>query len=478
MFLGLDLGTTNVKALVADRAGQPLAQGSQPVSLHPVPEGGVEQDLEEIWQATLAALREALRPVDPAAIESIGISSQGGALQLLGGDGQPRGRVISWLDGRGRPWDELLDRELGGDWFAQRIGHGGCGLAAGQLLRLRQQHPEMLEPPNRIGFVGDILVCRLCGRRVQDGTSAGLTLLYNPTLRHYDPDLLLRLGLTTGQLPALDSPRSAAGGLRPEIARQTGLRAEIPVSVAIHDQYAAALGTRAVQAGTVMLGTGTAWVLLAVSDRLIPPVTPQAFLCHHVVDGLGGQILSLVNGGSALNWALELTGQPRADRAPIDRLLEETPPGCDGLRCWPLLSPSTPAGLPPGTRGRLSGLRLEHRPAHLIRAVVEGLACEVKRHLDFLRGSGIQVVELALGGGAATSRVTPQILADVTGLPLVCMTAAEVSLVGATILARGLVEPASSLANLARQMVQPGRRVDPGAHALRYQDLYRQYLSF
>ena len=99
-----------------------------------------------------------------------------------------------------------------------------------------------------------------------------------------------------------------AGGLQPEVARDTGLRAGIPVSAAIHDQYASALGSGAVRAGTVMVGTGTAWVLLAVNDRLAPPVIDEAFVCHHFVEGLCGQILSLVNGGSALTWALNLTG--------------------------------------------------------------------------------------------------------------------------------------------------------------------------
>jgi len=108
------------------------------------------------------------------------------------------------------------------------------------------------------------------------------------------------------------------------MAQLTGLRPGIPVSAAIHDQYASALGTGAVRAGTVMVGTGTAWVLLAVNDRLAAPVIDEAFVCHHVVDGLCGQILSLVNGGSALTWALNLMGLAEIDGAAIEALLEST----------------------------------------------------------------------------------------------------------------------------------------------------------
>jgi xylulokinase len=288
-----------VKALVTDHAGRALARASSPVQLHHVGDGGVEQDISEIEQATITALQQVAREVDAVRIEAIGVSSQGGALQVLDPRGQPLGRVVSWLDQRGRPFDAALITELGRDWFLRHINRGCSGLGIGQLLRLRHESPGLLRAPNRVGYVGDIIVSRLCGRAAQDGTSCSLAVLYNSELRSYDPDLLRRLGIEASQLPDLISPRDVAGGLRPEIAEGTGLRAGIPVSAAIHDQYASALGTGAVRAGTVMVGTGTAWVLLAVNDRLAAPVIDEAFVCNHVVEGLSGQILSLVNGGSA-----------------------------------------------------------------------------------------------------------------------------------------------------------------------------------
>ena len=312
MLLGLDLGTTNVKALVTDFAGRQLGEGSCAVRLFQLGSGGVEQDIEEIWSATRGAVREAVRSVDASGIKAVGVSSQGGAMQLLDAHGRPSGRVISWLDQRGARFDDALGAELGEEWFAQRLGHGRAGLAIGQLLRLRQENPGRLAAPNRIGFVGDVIVSRLCGRAAHDGTSCSLTLLYNPARREYDPDLLARLGVTPAQLPALLPAREAAGGLSPSFAQENGLRPGIPVSAAIHDQYTAALAAGAVRAGTVMIGTGTAWVLLPISGSLTPPATPDAFVCHHAAEGLWGQILSLENGGSALAWALELDRPQRS----------------------------------------------------------------------------------------------------------------------------------------------------------------------
>jgi sugar (pentulose or hexulose) kinase len=105
MLLGLDLGTTNVKAFVAERGGKPVSRGSHPVQLFRLADGGVEQDIEGIWRATISAIKQALSSVEPAAVEAIGVASQGGAMQLLDEARRPLGRVISWLDQRGRAFD-------------------------------------------------------------------------------------------------------------------------------------------------------------------------------------------------------------------------------------------------------------------------------------------------------------------------------------------------------------------------------------
>lgn len=476
MLLGLDLGTTNVKALVTDFNGRRLAEASRSVQLFQLGNGGVEQDIEEIWQATLAVMKEAAASVDATKIQAVGISSQGGAIQLLNANGKPAGRTISWMDERGSSFDATLTEELDHDWFAQRIGHGASAVGSGQLLRLHKYQPELLAPPKRVGFVGDVIVSRLSGCGAQDGTSAGITCLYNPVKRDYDPDLLLRLGVAAEQFPKLLSPRENTGGLLPEIARQTGLSAGIPVSPAIHDQYAAALAMRAVESGTVMVGAGTAWILLAVGDRWIAPVTEWAFECHHVVDGLWGQIVALMTGGSAFAWALDLAGKGKSKGEEIDRLLESVPPGCDGLQCQPFLTAFAPSGVAPNTRGRLSGLKLSHGPAHVVRAVLEGLAFELRRHLDLLRKAGMPISRLVLGGAVAASRISPQIISDVTGLPLECAGGGEGSSLGAAIIARGLLEPKKSLADIAREMAPVARRVEPGSAAKLYDKQYERYL--
>jgi len=485
MFLGIDLGTTNVKALVVDRAGKIVATGSAPVDRQCTPDGGVGQDIEQIWGAACRAIREAVGSTaaagrgggeDRAGIEGLGVSSQGGALQLLDARHEPLGPVISWMDGRGRPFDQSLLQRLGEGFFTEHVGCRTCLITPGQILRLRQQSPEILEKAAAIGYVGDVIVGRLCGRRAHDATSLSIAFLYNPSLGRADPELLRLLEIREDALPDLAPADVPAGTLRPEAAEATGLPAGIPVSPAVHDQYAASLGVGAVREGDVSLGTGTAWAMTANSARLSAPVTRQAIVCQHPVRGLFGQMLSMVNGGSTIEWAVRLTGR-RLAREDLDSALEAVPPGSDGLMLWPhLVCLAGSEGAMQGG-GRIAGITLAHGPDHLLRAALEGLSCELARHLDSLADGGHAVSRVLLSGGAASSRVTPQIIADVTGRPVASVSEPAVSAFGAAILARAMVDPGAGLAQLAEGFSLPRQTFLPGLHAATYHRLLERYLA-
>lgn len=480
MFLGIDLGTTNVKALVVDRAGKIVAAGAAPVDRLCTPDGGVEQDIEQIWRAACQAIRDAVCGTPApgcagAAIEAIGVSSQGGALQLLDAALRPLGPVVSWMDGRGRPFDESLRDRLGEPFFAEHVGCRACLITPGQILRLRRQSPEVFRQVAVLGYVGDVIVGRLCGRRAHDATSLSIAFLYNPSLGQADPELLRVLEIREEMLPDLISADTPAGTLRPEAAEATGLRAGIPVSPAVHDQYAASLGVGAVREGDVSLGTGTAWAMTANSARLGVPIAPMGIVCQHPVRGLFGQMLSMVNGGSTIQWAARLTGR-RLAREDVDAALAAVPPGSDGLRFWPHLVRL--AGSEAGTQGgRIAGITLAHGPDHLLRAAVEGLACELARHFQALAGGGHAVRRVLLSGGAASSRATPQILADVTGQPVAAVSEPAVSAFGAALLARAMVDPDAGLAHLAEHLALPRQTFLPGVHATLYHELLEQYLA-
>lgn len=474
-FLGVDLGTTYIKALVVAEDGSIAGAGSAPVGITLGSGGAAEQDIEDIWSGVLAAMRHAVAAAgDGAAITAIGISSQGGALQVLDHGGRPSGPVIGWQDARGRPWDARLteSRELG--WFARHLGVAGSFCTPGHVLRLHEQ--GALPRGFSLGWVGDIVVGRLCGQRAHDGTSLSEAGLYNPSLDAEDPEMLALIGIERAQLPALLPAHQAAGGLLPDVAASVGLRAGIPVGPAVHDQYAAAIGCGAVRPGDTMLGAGTAWVLLALTATLDPPVGGIALVGRHPAPGVYGQMLSMVNGGACIGWATRLLGRTDMSVRDIDALLAEAPSGSDGVRFRPLLSALGAAGLPPGLGGCIDGLHLGTTPACVLRALVEGLAAELARYLDIVARGGVTVRRLVMCGKAATSSMTPGILAETTGLPVDCMTVPEISAVGAAVLARLLVEPGASLVELSDAMRPSARRVEPGPGREAARARFQRYL--
>ncbi|MBN1591298.1 MAG: FGGY-family carbohydrate kinase [Pirellulales bacterium] len=482
MFLGLDLGTTNVKVLVVDLDGAIVAQSSAPVERWTTPGGGVEQDIDQIWDATCQAIRQTLAQAPGQTIQAIGVSSQGGAMQWIDARRQPIGRVISWLDARGQPFDRQIEKEWGESYL---IEHTGCNLSTtslGQILRLQQDSPESFNAAREIGFVGDMIVERLCGRRAHDATSLSLAMLYNPAIDNADPVLLARLNLREKRLPDLIRPTEPAGPLQASAARATGLPVGIPVSPAIHDQYAAALGAGAVAAGDVLIGSGTAWVLLAVTARLTPPVAPRTFVCRHPVDGLFGQMFSMGNAGNAVESALKAAGTRDLDAASFDALLASASPGADGLR-FQLSRNVAPsknsrhAEMTQTAVGTFAGSDPFGSPARMLRAVVEGLAFELTWHLERFSQAGVPLQRLVISGPAASGRVLPQIIADVAHRPVTCVGQPAVSAFGAAVIAQALTNTKNDLSGLALSHVPACRAVAPDADAKTYQRVLQNYFE-
>jgi len=144
---------------------------------------------------------------------------------------------------------------------------------------------------------------------------------------------------------------------------------------------------------------------------------------------------------------------------------------------WPLLSPSAQPEEAFAAGGRLDGITLVHSTNHLVRAVVEGLACELARHLKFLTDVGLPVVRLVMCGGAAASRITPQIVADLANRPVACISEPALSAFGAATIARALIEKNADLADLARELAPARQTVAPGRNVPVYSRLFERYLS-
>ena len=486
MLIGLDVGTTATKALLFDLNGGVVAAATVPYGLITPQAGWVEQDPEELWRAAVAALRtiaDQLRPADQ--VIALAQSSQGGTTIPVDAAGQPTHHAISWMDGRTQAECDEMRAQSQAEAIYERTGWPlMAGLPLQHIRWLDRQRPDLFARTRRFLFVNDFIGWRLTGELCMNPSDASITQLLDIATGDWDDGLLALAGIRRDQLSPVRPSAAVVGRLTAEASAATGLPAGLPVVNGAHDQYCAALGTGVTRPGSVLLSCGTAWVLLAVPESLAVGRRSGMALSCHAVAGRWGAIRSLGAVGASLEW---LADNVWANRQPVpwlrqDRLADgpgargQGPGGQEPRSALYEAINAAAARAEPGARGLLLftlagghsgsyglaqggfvGLQLTHTRDDLSRAVMEGIACELRWALDEIRAAGVAVRELKMVGGAARSPIWPQIVADVTATPVEVPAITEAASWGAAVLA-GIGAGVFANADAAGQMSAVGAR--------------------
>ena len=441
LLLGLDVGTTATKASLFDTQGRIVAATSHPNHLITPRPGWVEQDPEALWQGVLSATRAVVGQAGPGAhILAVSQSSQGGTVIPIDAGGRPVYNAISWMDGRAGEECEAVRRTVGETAVYLKSGWMlDTALPLHHIAWLRTHCPDEFARTRRFLFVNDFIGLRLTGRLCMDPSNAGITQLLNVATCDWDDDLLALAGIRRDQLSPLQPSGQIAGYLTAKVAAASGLPAGIPLINGAHDQYCAAVGLGIVRPGRTLLSCGTAWVILAVPPSLEAGLSSGMGISPHAVAGLWGGLLSLGGVGASLEWLVDnvwppatVDGVPAPRYAVVDEAARRSPAGASGLVFYPLSGghPDYPSGW-----GGFVGLSLAHTRADMARAVMEGIACALRWSLERIEARGVAVEGLVMTGGAARSPLWPQIVADVTALPVSVAGVTEAASWGAAILA-------------------------------------------
>lgn len=478
LLLGLDVGTSSVKCLAVNVEGEVAASAAQPLRLSTPRPGWVEQDPQEIWEGAAHACRAVTSSLTrPYRIAALSVSSQGGTTIPLDAAGVPTHLAFSWMDERAGEESREVQKALGEDWIARTSGWPlSEGLPLNHIAWFRKRNPEAFARTERFCFVNDFILSRLCGEYAMDPSDAGITQLYNLVDGRWDRRLLDYAGIQPSQLSPIYESGRVVGALTREAGEQTGLAAGLQVVNGAHDQYCAALGTGTVQPGKALLSGGTAWVILAVFQNLEEALQSGMSISRHAIPGLFGGILSMGGVGASVEWLLELLWPDLDDRISryqaLDRTVVGVPPGSGGLIFRSLSGSHSKNGetIP----GILAGLALRHTRGDIARALLEGVAMELRWLLDGMGEAG-QIDRLKMIGGAVHSPTWPQIIADITRRPLEALQISEAASLGAAILAgRGVGlfsnDQAAESLNLQSRQVSPDSNLE---------DFYtRQYESY
>jgi xylulokinase len=429
-FLGLDIGTSSVKALLVDADQRVVAEASTPLSVsrpHPL---WSEQDAGDWVQGVEAAVATIRRdaPREFAALSGIGLSGQMHGATLLDAHDRPLRPAILWNDGRSFVECAELKRRVPD--LEKRTGNLAMpGFTAPKLLWIAAHEPEIAKATRRVLLPKDYVRLSLSGEAVSEMSDASGTLWLDVGRRRWDPVLLAATGLTEKTMPRLVEGSEVSADLAPAIATAWGLNGrKIPIAGGGGDNAASAIGVGATARGEGFLSLGTSGVIFSVTDRFVslPNRTLHAF-CHALPHRWHGMAVML-SAASSLSWIAALLGRERnigeliAGAAAFARLKS-------GVASAPVFLPylsgeRTPHNDAEAT-GMFAGLRAEHGADALVFAVMEGVAFSFADGVDVLDAAGARPVRPLLVGGGARSEFWGQMIADVTGLTIDLASGAE-----------------------------------------------------
>ena len=478
LVLSVDASTTAAKATCWTPDGRAVSEGRAPIPLLNPEPGGYEQDAAVWWSATVEAIRQALGPVDAARLAAMCVTHQRETVVLTDAALEPIRPALVWMDDRCRPQVAEAEARLGAERLHQLSGKPPCTTPSlYKLLGLKARDPEAFAAAPRVLDVHGFLVGRLVGEARTSPACADPMGLIDMRTQRWSPELMALLGVSEAQLAPLSPVGAVIGEVSAEAAEACGLPAGLPVVAGAGDGQCAGLGAGIDAPGRAYLNLGTAIVSGVVSERYLLDRAFRTLLA--AVPGRYMLETDLKGGTFTLTWMVErLLGRPGEVSATLKELepaATALPPGADGLMLVPYWNGVMNPHWDDDATGAVVGWHGGHTAAHLFRAVLEGIAFEQRLHTEGVEAAAGPIEEFVVMGGGSRSDLWCQILADVTGKPIVRAGTVEATSLGAAMLAAaGAGVHADLSAAVAAMSGASGARFLPGPGAPRYDRLYRE----
>ena len=473
-YLGIDVGTGGTRALLMDAQGKIVASASAEHENFASPSPGwAEQHPEDWWRACQRAVRQVLHAsgVGAGEIGCIGFSGQMHGAVLLDSSYEVVRPAIIWCDQRSEAQCRELEQMFGRDTLIRLTCNPPLtNFTLTKLLWVRENEPENWRRVAHIMLPKDYVRFRLTGERAIDMADASGTLMLDVANRRWSAEVLEKTGIPHKMLPTLFESSQVCGKVSAGGADATGLRAGIPVVAGAGDQAAGAVGMGIARAGAVSATIGTSGVVFASTDR--PAMDPQGRLhtfCH-AIPGRWHVMGVTQAAGLSLRWYRDQFGnaspamQKNDGRDPYDIFADEAsaaPPGSDGAFWLPYLMGERTPHLDPNARAAVVGLTASHTRAHVLRAIMEGVAFSLKDTFTIFDEMKIPVASIRLGGGGARSPLWRQIQADIYGREVEIVAAEEGAAYGAAILAGVGAGGWSTVEQACEAVVNVARRIAP-----------------
>ncbi len=421
MFLGIDIGTSGVKAVVLDSHGSVVGQGTAALTVqrpHPL---WSEQDPDAWWQATTAAV-QAIEPSVRRSVRGVGLAGQMHGATLLDADDRPLRPAILWNDGRSFAQCAALERAVP-DLRTIAGNIAMPGFTAPKLLWVREHEPEIFAKVATVLLPKDYVRLLMTGDKASDLSDSAGTLWLDVGGRCWSDALLGACGLTQAQMPRLYEGTQITGTLTAAVAELWGMR-QVPVAAGGGDNAAGAVGVGVVADGDALLSLGTSGVIFVATSDFRPNPDRAVHAFCHALPGLWHQMSVHLSAASCIDWVARITGA--AGAADLFARAEAAGPACGPELFLPYLSGERTPHNDPEVRGAFLRLDNDTDAGRLSQAVLEGVAFALADGLDVLREAGTVVERLAVIGGGARSRYWGEVIAAAMEVELVYLQGGEV----------------------------------------------------
>ena len=487
--LSVDAGTTASKVALFDTDGRLVTSSTIEYALSTPSPLEVEVDASTLWNAFKTGVEQVIKHgVVTSDIRAIGISAQGETLIPVDAAGNPLRKAIVWLDNRANVEADLLNEEFN---------HGSSYAITGQvkivptwpaakIFWLKRHEVKTFQHAKKYLLVEDYLIHKMTGEYVAEGSLLCSTTYWNIRTRKWWDEMLDFVGITADQLPNIRESGEPVGQLLPEAARELGLSKTTLVATGALDQAAGAVGVGNTREGLFSENTGAALAICAPLEefKLDPK---KAMPIHYFVKPSTYMVHTFTTGGMVLRWFRDKFCEPEIQVAsqtgvdPYDVMGSEAAqiaPGSEGLVMLPHLQGAMAPESNPYAKGVFCGFTLHHTRAHFVRAIMESIACIVRRNIEAIEEMGLSVRQIRALGGGAKSKIWKQIEADVTKRPVVTTQAQAEACLGAAILAGKAAGLFKSIDDACSKMVQTKERFEPNnANFKVYDDAYERYVQ-
>ncbi|MFW5785793.1 MAG: xylulokinase [bacterium] len=487
--LAVDLGTTALKAVLADQAGRTLASASAGYPTFGGREGFAEQDPAGWWSAFVNACR-ALKREEPRAFGSVALVAMCGQMHThvyLDESHRPLRSAISWMDQRSAPIVEELkgDADAAATIKEETANAVTATYTAPNLLWVQRNDPATWERTRAILVAKDYVKFLLTGEMTTDPSEAAGTLLFNVAEGRWSRPLLDLFRVDEAMLPQVAPAAHVIGHVTPGAAEQTALPAGTPVVNGATDNSTAALGAGVTESGEATAIIGTAGVISVCSDHPIPDPNDAVVCWNYALANRWINLGVMQTAGESLNWFRRAFDANSAEEKDIfsqyNAMVADVPEGAEGLFFLPYLNGERSPYWDGDARGVFFGAGLGTTKAHFVRAIMEGVAMALRNNAETVEALGQQITEIRAVGGGLKSRAWLQILSAIMEKPIRVIHGGEPSVRGNVALGMSAIGELGDPAELAKageesssEILEPAREDRFDEHYALFLDLYTQ----